>query len=135
MQHACPIDEVTSDLGLPRLTTAEARGHFVSGPGTHVLFIPDHPEPGARTLEAARILPEICTTFSRVLDCAVIDPSIASETCMAVGVDMAPSLVFFRDGLQIGALPGIGNRPDHMARIAQILAVKTDPAALARAED
>jgi hypothetical protein len=43
------------------------------------------------------------------------------------GVYKTPSLIFYRAGEQIGALPKVRDWSDYMARIAQILAARPNP--------
>jgi hydrogenase-1 operon protein HyaE len=119
------IHRLTREFGFPRLTTAEARATFVSAPGTHCLFIPGDPARDRETTDLAVILPELYLAFQKTFDCAVIDDAIETETRDAVAVHKTPSLIFFREGLQIGALPIVRDRTDLMARIAQILAART----------
>jgi hydrogenase-1 operon protein HyaE len=121
------IERLTGAFGLPFLTTAEARAAFVSAPGTHCLFIPGDPRLDPDTADVALILPELWLSFEKAFDCAVIDDEIRAETREAVAVHETPSLIFFRDGIQIGALPKVRDRSDYMARIAQILAVRVTP--------
>lgn len=123
------IDRLTTEFGFACLTTAEAREAYVSAPGTHCLFIPGDPRRNLETTDVAVILPELCLAFQKAFDCAVIDDAIETETREAVAVYKTPSLVFFRDGVQIGALPKVRDWSDYMARIAQILAVRTAPEA------
>jgi hydrogenase-1 operon protein HyaE len=121
------IQRLTGTFGLPCLTTAEARAAFVSAPGTHCLFIPGDPRLDVETADVALILPELWLAFEKAFDCAVIHDAIQAKTRDAVAVHETPSLIFFRDGIQIGALPGVRDRSDYMARIAQILAMRVTP--------
>lgn len=122
MAHHPLIDRLTDEFGWPRLSTEAARDAYVAAPGVHVLFIPGNPERNLETPDVAVILPELRQAFQNAFDCAVIDDAIETDTRNATEVYKTPSLVFFRDGQQIGALPRVRDWSDYMARIAQILA-------------
>ncbi|MGP1358741.1 hydrogenase accessory protein [Roseicyclus sp.] len=121
------IDRLTSEFGFPRLATEADRDAFIGAPGVHVLFIPGDPVRNLETTDVAVILPELRQAFQQAFDCAVVDDAIEAATREAVAVYKTPSLIFFRDGMQIGALPRVRDWSDYMARIAQILAARTQP--------
>jgi hydrogenase-1 operon protein HyaE len=122
------IDRLTEEFGFPRLTTAEARDAFTAAPGVHVLFVPGDPARNLETTDVAVILPELRLAFQGAFDCAVIDDAIETDTREAAGVYKTPSLIFYRDGAPIGALPKVRDWSDYMARIPQILATQSEPA-------
>jgi hydrogenase-1 operon protein HyaE len=121
------IQRLTGEFGFPHLTTAEDRDAYVAEPGIHVLFIPGDPVRNLETTDVAVILPELRQAFQGAFDCAVIDDAIEADTREAAGVYKTPSLIFYREGVQIGALPKVRDWSDYMARIAQILAARTEP--------
>ena len=122
------IDRLTTEFGWPHLTDAEARDAFTGAPGVHVLFIPGDPARNLETADVAVILPELRQAFQGAFDCAVVGDEIETETRTATEVFKTPSLVFFREGQQIGALPRVRDWADYIARITHILSV---PAAAA----
>jgi hypothetical protein len=71
--------------------------------------------------------PELQQAFQGAFDCAVVADAIEADTREMAGVYKTPSLIFYRDGQQIGALPKVRDWSDYMARIAQILAARTEP--------
>jgi hypothetical protein len=73
--------------------------------------------------------PSCARRFQGAFDCAVVDDAIEADTREMAGVYKTPSLIFYRDGQQIGALPKVRDWSDYMARIAQILAARTEPEA------
>jgi hydrogenase-1 operon protein HyaE len=121
------IQRLTGEFGFPHLTTAEDRDAYVAEPGVHVLFIPGDPARNLETADVAVILPELRQAFQGAFDCAVIDDAIEADTREAAGVYKTPSLIFYREGVQIGALPKVRDWSDYMARITQILAARTEP--------
>lgn len=60
--------------------------------------------------------------FQGQFDCAVVDDAIETELRESTRVLKTPSLIFYRDGQMIGAIPKVRDWDDYMARIAQILA-------------
>ena len=115
------IDRLTSELGWQRLTNVASRDAYIAGPGVHVLFIPGDPKRNLETADVAVILPELRQAFQNAFDCAVVDDCIETDTREAAGVYKTPSLIFYRDGVQIGALPKVRDWADYMARITHIL--------------
>ena len=115
------IDRLTTEFGWPRLADPAARDAWTTAPGTHVLFIPGDPKRNLESADVAVILPELKQAFQGAFDCAVIDDAIEEATRTATGVYKTPSLVFFRDGRQIGAIPRVRDWADYMGRVAQIL--------------
>jgi hydrogenase-1 operon protein HyaE len=123
------IDRLTTELGWPKLTTESARIAFTSQAGLRVLFIPGDPVRNLETADVAVILPELRQAFQNVFDCAVVGDEIESDTRAATEVYKTPSLVFFRDGQQIGALPRVRDWADYMARITHIISAPVPTAA------
>ncbi|MCU4654188.1 hydrogenase accessory protein [Roseibacterium sp. SDUM158016] len=121
------IDRLTTEFGFPRLMTEEARDAYIGAPGVHVLFIPGDPVRNLETTDVAVILPELMQAFQNAFDCAVVDDAIEAATREMAAVYKTPSLIFYRAGIQIGALPRVRDWADYMARIAQILAARTEP--------
>jgi hydrogenase-1 operon protein HyaE len=124
------IDRLTGEFGFPVLTTAEARDAYLASPGTHVLFVPGDPVRNLETTDVAVILPELQQAFQGAFDCAVVADAIEAQTREMAGVYKTPSLIFYRDGQQIGALPKVRDWSDYMTRIAQILTARTETEAL-----
>jgi hydrogenase-1 operon protein HyaE len=121
------IDRLSAEFGFPNLTTEQARDAYIGAPGVHVLFIPGDPVRNLETTDVAVILPELRQAFQGAFDCAVVADEIEESTREMAGVYKTPSLIFYREGLQIGALPKVRDWSDYMARIAQILAARTEP--------
>ncbi len=123
------IDRLTSALGWPHLTEAAARDAYLAQDGVHVLFIPGDPKRNLETADVAVILPELRQAFQNAFDCAVVGDEIETETRELTEVYKTPSLIFFRDGQQIGALPRVRDWSDYMARITHILSTPVPAAA------
>ena len=115
------ITRLTEDLGWPRLASASDLAEFTKRPGTHVLFVPGDPVRNLETADVAVILPELQLAFQGRFDCAVVDDAIEKVTREAAGVFKTPSLIFFREGEQIGSIPKVRDWDDYMKRIAAIL--------------
>jgi hydrogenase-1 operon protein HyaE len=116
------IDRLTTALGWPRLASDAALAAHLALPGVHCLFIPGDPARNLESADVAVILPELALSFQRAFDCALVDDAIEEALRKETGVWKTPSLLFFRDGEAIGAIPKVRDWEDYMARIAQILA-------------
>ncbi len=116
------INRLTDELGWPRLATAEALQAFTAAPGTHALFVPGDPARNLETADVAVILPELRLAFQGAFDCAVVDDAIETAVREAAGVFQTPSLIFFRQGRQLGAIPKVRDWDDYLGRIQTILA-------------
>ncbi len=127
MQRHPLIDRLTEEHAFPLLATTQARDAFICAPGDHVLFIPGDPARDAETADLAGILPALRQAVRNAFDCAVVGEAIEADTREMAAAQRTPALIFYRDGLQIGMLHGLRDRSDHMARIGQILAARTEP--------
>ena len=116
------IDQLTTDLGWPRLATMEATRAYLDTPGTHCLFVPGDPKRNLESADVAVILPELKMTFQGTFDCAVVDDAIEAQIREEAGVYKTPSLIFYRDGQFLGGVPKVRDWDDYMARIPRILA-------------
>jgi len=116
------IDRLTGELGWPRLTSQPELEAFVTQPGAHALFVPGDPARNLESADVAVILPELRLAFQGKFDCAVVDDAIESDLRHETRVLKTPSIIFYRDGAMIGALPKVRDWDDYMMRIAQILA-------------
>jgi hydrogenase-1 operon protein HyaE len=123
------IDRLTGEFGFPVPDHGGGARRLSRRARDHVLFIPGDPVRNLETTDVAVILPELQQAFQGAFDCAVVDDAIEADTREMAGVYKTPSLIFYRDGQQIGALPKVRDWSDYMARIAQILAARTEPEA------
>ncbi|SHF36635.1 hydrogenase-1 operon protein HyaE [Ruegeria intermedia] len=116
------IDRLTAELGWPRLEDAVSLNRFISAPGDHVVFVPGDPRRNLETPDVAVILPELRMAFQNRFDCAVASEAIETDVREMTQVFKTPSLLFFRDGRPIGAIPKVRDWSDYIARITHILA-------------
>ncbi|SEF75014.1 thioredoxin domain-containing protein [Jhaorihella thermophila] len=116
------IDRLTTELGWPHLEDAESLAAFTTAPGTHVVFVPGDPARNLETPDVAVILPELRMAFQNRFDCAVAGNGIEKTVCELAGAYKTPSLIFFRAGQPIGAIPKVRDWADYMARTTHILA-------------
>ncbi len=119
------IARLTDELSWPRLDTLSDVAEFTGLPGTHVLFVPGDPARNLESADVAVILPELKIAFQGLFDCAVVADAIEEDVRKAAGVWKTPSLIFYRAGQPIGAIPKVRDWDDYMARIPQILALPT----------
>ena len=116
------IDRLETELGWPRLRTRDEMLAFTAAPGAHVLFVPGDPARNLETGDVAVILPELRTAFQGQFDCAVVDDAIEADIREETQVFKTPSLIFFRDGAQVGAIPKVRDWDDYVHRTTRILA-------------
>jgi hydrogenase-1 operon protein HyaE len=88
-----------------------------------VIFVPGDPARNLESADVAVILPELRMAFQGCFDCAVADDAVEEWLRGDTGVLKTPSLIFYRDGALIGAIPKVRDWDDYMARTAQILSV------------
>jgi hydrogenase-1 operon protein HyaE len=117
------IERLTGQMGWPRLSSQSDVAEFTRRPGSHVVFVPGDPERNLESADVAVILPELRMAFQRRFDCAVADDAIEEWLRNDTGVLKTPSLIFYRDGAMVGAIPKVRDWDDYMARTAQILSV------------
>ena len=116
------IARLTDQLGWPSLDSAVAASAYADAPGLHSVFVPGDPARNLETADVAVILPELRKAFAGRFDCAVVSEAAETAFREATQVYKTPSIVFFRDGRQIGAIPKMRDWSDYLARTAQILA-------------
>jgi hydrogenase-1 operon protein HyaE len=117
------IDRLTGDLGWPRLASQSDVAEFTRRPGAHVVFIPGDPARNLESADVAVILPELRMAFQGRFDCAVADDAIEEWLRTDTGILKTPSLIFYRDGEMVGAIPKVRDWDDYMARVTRILSV------------
>ncbi|MBQ0751656.1 MAG: hydrogenase accessory protein [Roseovarius sp.] len=115
------IDRLSAELGWPYLESTGDLTAFTSREGVHVLFVPGDPARNLESADVAVILPELRMAFQGRFDCAVVGDAIEAELREATRVLKTPSLLFYRAGEVIGALPKVRDWDEYMARITQIL--------------
>ncbi|WP_116132261.1 hydrogenase accessory protein [Tropicimonas sp. IMCC34043] len=118
------IDRLTEDLGWPLLDRAEDIARFTASDDARVLFVPGDPARNLESADVAVILPELRMAFQGRFDCAVVGTTVEAEVREQTGVLKTPSLIFFRAGRQIGAVPKVRDWDDYILRIGQILSRK-----------
>ena len=116
------IDRLTTELGWPRLSTEGEVMDFISRPGVHALFVPGDAARNLETPDVAVIVPELVAAFQGRFDCAVVADSIEEAVRSETRVFKTPSLIFYREGDMIGALPKVRDWSEYVERITQILA-------------
>ena len=116
------IDRPTAEFGWSDLQGAEDFEAHLARPGTHMVFVPGDVARNLETPDVAVIAPELLAAFGGRFDGAVAVGEADTAARAAAGAHKTPSLLFFRDGLAIGAIPKVRDWSDYMDRIAQILA-------------
>ena len=115
------IDRLSTEFGWPAFDDMDDLRTFRDAPGVHVLFVPGDPKRNLETADVAVILPELKQAFQGRFDCAVVGDAIENALRDETKVFKTPSLMFFREGEMIGAIPKVRDWSDYMARITHIL--------------
>lgn len=118
------ITRLTDELGWSRLQTLEEFEAMLAEPGAHCVFVPGDPARNLESTDVAVILPEIRQAFQNRFDVAVATTEIEQQVLKAAGVFKTPSLIFFRDGAMLGAIPKVRDWDDYMARVTRILQIE-----------
>lgn len=116
------ITRLTGVFNWPELTNDSDLAEFTARDGIHVLFVPGDARRNLETADVAVILPELHQAFQGRFDCAVVTDTIEAKLRETTRVLKTPSLIFYRDGQLIGAIPKVRDWDDYMTRITQILA-------------
>lgn len=117
------IDRLTQGLGWPVIDGPAALDAFAGRTGLHVVFVPGDPARNLESTDAAVILPELVRAFRGSFDCAVCAPAHETALREATGVFKTPSLIFFRDGVQVGDIQKLRDWDDYLARTGHIAAL------------
>ncbi|MGG7567708.1 hydrogenase accessory protein [Rhodovulum sp. DZ06] len=116
------LARLTAELGWTAVDDDGSFEAFCMGPGEHALLIPGDPARNLETLDAAVILPELAQAFQNRFDMGVVaDLAYDRPAREKVDVWPTPSLIFFRDGKQIGDIAKIRDWDDYIARTRAIL--------------
>ncbi len=115
------ITRLTEEFGMPSLESMAEVAAFTDVPGVHVLFVPGDAVRNLETPDVAVILPELHTAFQQQFDCAVVGDAVERGLRDATQVFKTPSLIFYRDGAVIGAIPKVRDWSEYVTRISQIL--------------
>ncbi|EBA05810.1 hydrogenase accessory protein [Sagittula stellata] len=117
------ITRLTTEFGWPRFEDMGSLEDWRGGAGAHVLFVPGDPARNLETADVAVILPELRQAFQGRFDCAVCGDAIEEQVRNETKVFKTPSLIFWRAGEMIGAVPKVRDWDDYMARVAHILSL------------
>ena len=119
------VDLLVTREAYPHLRTVTELDTHVNAPGVHCVFLPGEVARNLETPDVAVVLPELRMSFQGAFDCAVAQDAAEKEVKERIAIHKTPSLVFFRDGRFLSALPRVRDWSDYMTRIPQILAMPT----------
>ena len=119
------LDRLVTELGWTAIDDDASFDAFALAPGEHAVLIPGDPAKNLETLDAAVILPELAQAFQNRFDMAVTAQAYDRPAREKVDVWPTPSLIFFRDGAQIGDIAKIRDWDDYIARTRAILDAET----------
>lgn len=115
------IQRLITEFDYPALKTMADVAAFTQAPGVHAIFCPGDATRNLETPDVAVILPELRQAFQGRFDCAVASASVEDDLRDATGVFKTPSLLFYREGAMLGAIPKVRDWSDYIERITQIL--------------
>lgn len=118
------VERLVTDLGLPEVGAADVDA-FLTAPGdAALLFTGDlrqHPESG----DVAVILPELMKAFRGRFRAAVVARASERELQKRFGFARWPALVFVRCGELVGAITGMHDWEEFVARVRELLDAPT----------
>ncbi|WP_425071428.1 hydrogenase accessory protein [Sagittula sp. S175] len=117
------ISRLSDEFGWPAFDDIGSVEAYTAQEGVHVLFVPGDPVRNLETADVAVILPELKQAFQGRFDCAVVGNAVEEQVRNDTKVFKTPSLIFYRDGQMIGAIPKVRDWDDYMARVAHILSL------------
>lgn len=118
------ISRLSTEFGWPSFDDMGSLEAWASQPGVHVAFVPGDPVRNLETADVAVILPELKQAFQGRFDCAVVGTALEEAVRNHTKVFKTPSLIFWREGQVIGAIPKVRDWDDYMARVAHILTAR-----------
>lgn len=95
---------------------------FIAQGGEQVLFFSGDPVRFNEALDVAVVLPELQKAFGGRFALGAVCRTDEDALARRWGVQRWPSLVFVRDGLYLGCIPGMLDWTDYLARVADVLA-------------
>jgi len=116
------ITRLTEEFGYPSLATMAEVSAFTEAPGVHAVFVPGDVARNLESPDVAVIFPELRQAFQNRFDCAVASDAVETELRESTQVFKTPSLLFFREGVLIGAIPKVRDWSDYVERITHFLA-------------
>ncbi len=116
------IDRLVTEFGWSRLADTATLDDYLSRAGTHMIFVPGDVSRNLETPDVAVIAPELSAAFQGRFDCALAEEEADRDIRERAKTYKTPSLLFFRDGALIGAIPKVRDWSDYVGRITHILA-------------
>lgn len=116
------VSRLTEEFGYPSLASMAEVSAFAEAPGVHAIFVPGDATRNLESPDVAVIFPELRQAFQNRFDCAVAADAVETELREATQVFKTPSLLFYRDGALIGAIPKVRDWSDYVERITHFLA-------------
>lgn len=95
---------------------------FIAQGGEQVLFFSGDPVRFNEALDVAVVLPELQKAFGGRFGLGIVCRADEDALARRWGAQRWPSLVFVRDGLYLGCIPGMLDWTDYLERAAHILA-------------
>lgn len=118
--HAPLVQRLARDFGAPWLDEHSVAA-WVGGAGDRVLLLAGDPVRFPEGLDVAAVLPELMKAFAQRFSVAVVPRAHEDAVARRYGAQRWPTLLFFRDGQYITALPGMQDWEVYLQQVAQAL--------------
>ena len=118
------IERLLRDFGLPEIGAADV-DTFLAAPGETVLFFTEDPKQHPETADVAVILPELMQAMPGRFRAAVVARASERELQKRFGFARWPALVFVRGGDLIGAITGMHDWDEFVAKVVELLGAPT----------
>ena len=118
------IERLLRDFGLPEVGAADVDA-FLAAPGEAVLFFTEDPKQHPETADVAVILPELMQAMPGRIRAAVVARASERELQKRFGFARWPALVFVRGGDLVGAITGMHDWDEFVAKVGGLLGAPT----------
>lgn len=115
-----PLQKLLARADVPMLTAATLPGFIAQG--CVALFFTGNAARYPEIDDLAVVLPELQREFRGQFRIGVIDPDIERDAARLYRVSIRPTLVFLRDGAELGALPRLRDWAVYLQEIPRLLA-------------
>lgn len=114
------IERLLREFGLPEVGAADVDA-FLAAPGEAVLFFTEDPKQHPESSDVAVILPELMQAMPGRFRAAVVARASERELQKRFGFARWPALVFVRSGDLVGAITGMHDWDEFVARVRELL--------------
>ena len=118
------VERLVREFGLPEVGAADVDA-FLAAPGEAVLFFTEDPKQHPESADVAVILPELMQARPGCFRAAVVARASERELQKRFGFARWPALVFVRGGDLVGAITGMHDWDEFVAKVGELLGSPT----------